>query len=140
MITLSGSHYILPSSLLTISDIKNGNILEPPNSGHLWTTASFFGSQGWPLCSGLTVFHMSQGQLFKMHLLESRLLNTFFKYVICSTENCHLLDRKKYSLRVPRVNFQQFVEQLTQFFATVKYKSSIFSYRDDKICICCTCS
>ncbi len=27
----------------------------------------------------------------------------------------------------------------TQFFATVKYKSSIF-FRDDKIFICCTCS
>ncbi len=32
-----------------------GNFLEPPNSGHLWTTATFLGSQGWPLCSGLTV-------------------------------------------------------------------------------------
>jgi hypothetical protein len=32
------------------------------------------------------VFYMSQGQLLEMHLLESRLLNTFFKNVICSTQ------------------------------------------------------
>ena len=28
----------------------------------------------------------SQGQLLEMHLLESRLLDTFFKNVICSTQ------------------------------------------------------
>ncbi len=47
-----------------------------------------------------------------MHLLESRLLDTFFKNVICSTKKRHLLDRKKYAVRVPRVNFEQLVKKL----------------------------
>jgi hypothetical protein len=66
--------------------------------------------------------YLSQGQLLEMQLLESRLLNTFFRNLNCSTEKCHLLDRKKYAVRVPRVNFA--VD--AQFFATVKYKGSIF--------------
>jgi hypothetical protein len=66
----------------------------------------------------------SQGQLLKMHLLESRLLDTFFQNVICSTKKRHLLDRKKYAVRVPRVNFEQLIkktasarifEQMTKF-------------------------
>ena len=79
---------------------------------------------------------MSQGQLLEMHLLESRLLDTFFKNVICSTKKRHLLDRKKYAVRVPRVNFEQLMKKSAttrqcrtvdpQFFATVKYKNSIF--------------
>ncbi len=36
----------------------------------------------------------SQGQLLEMQLLESRLLDTFFEKVICSTEKCQLLDKK----------------------------------------------
>ena len=67
---------------------------------------------------------MSQGQLLEMHLLESQLLDTFFEKVICSTEKCQLLDRKKYAVRVPRVNFEQLIkksasaqifEQMTKF-------------------------
>jgi hypothetical protein len=36
---------------------KNGHFsfLEPPNNDHLWTTATFFKSRGWPLYTGLTV-------------------------------------------------------------------------------------
>ncbi len=77
---------------------------------------------------------MSQGQLLEMHLLESRLLDTFFKNVICSTKKRHLLDRKKYAVRVPRVNFEQLIKKLhllefradDKIFVTVKTKSSIF--------------
>jgi hypothetical protein len=71
-----------------------------------------------------------------MHLLESPLLDSFYKNIICSTEKRHLLVRKKYAVRVPRVNFEQLMKKSatarqcravdTQFFATVKYKSSIF--------------
>jgi hypothetical protein len=32
------------------------------------------------------VVYLSQGQLLEMHLLESRLLDTFFKNVNCSTQ------------------------------------------------------
>ncbi len=56
-------------------------------------------------------FPTSQGQLLEMQLLESRLLDTFFEKVICSTEKCQLLDKKKYAVRVPRVNLS-FVEQM----------------------------
>ncbi len=72
----------------------------------------------------------------------------FFRNLDCSTEKCHLLNRKKYAVCVPRVNFEQMKKSATtqqcravetQFFATVKYKSLIF-FRDDKIFICCTCS
>ncbi len=31
--------------------------MDPLNSDHLWTTATFFESQGWLLYSGLTVIH-----------------------------------------------------------------------------------
>ena len=54
----------------------------------------------------------SQGQLLEMQLLESRLLNTFFENVICSTEKCQLLDKKKYAVRVPRVNFEQLIKKV----------------------------
>ncbi len=69
-----------------------------------------------------------QGQLLEMQLLESRLLDTFFRNLDCSTKKCHLLNRKKYAVRVPRVNFKQLMKKScracravdTQFFATVK--------------------
>ncbi len=35
---------------------------------------------------------MSQGELLEIHLLESRLLNTFFQNVNCSTEKSRLLE------------------------------------------------
>jgi hypothetical protein len=54
---------------------------------------------------------VSQGQLLEMQLLEYRLLNTFFRNLNCSTEKCHLLDRKKYAVRVPRVNFKQLMKK-----------------------------
>jgi hypothetical protein len=54
----------------------------------------------------------SQGQLLEMQLLESRLLDTFFRNLDCSTEKCHLLDRKKYAVRVPRVNFEQLIKKV----------------------------
>jgi hypothetical protein len=79
---------------------------------------------------------LSQGQLLQMQLLESRLLNTFLRNLVCSTEKYHLLDRKKYAVCVPRVIFKQMMKKSataqqcraveTQFFATVKYKMSIF--------------
>jgi hypothetical protein len=50
---------------------------------------------------------LSQGQL-----LESRLLDTFFEKVICSTEKCQMLDKKKYVVRVPRVNFEQLIKKV----------------------------
>jgi hypothetical protein len=55
---------------------------------------------------------MSQGQLLKMQLLESRLLDTFFEKVICSKEKCQLFDRKKYAVRVPHVNFEQLIKKV----------------------------
>jgi hypothetical protein len=54
----------------------------------------------------------SQGQLLEMHLLESQLLDTFFEKVICSTEKCQLLDKKKYAVHVPRVNFEQLIKKV----------------------------
>jgi hypothetical protein len=54
----------------------------------------------------------SQGQLLEMQLLESRLLDTFFEKVICSTEKCQLLDKQKYAVRVPRVNFEQLIKKV----------------------------
>ncbi len=76
----------------------------------------------------------SQGQLLEMHLLKSRLLDTFFEKVICSTEKCQLLNKKKYAVCVPRVNFEQLIKKLNcskfraddKIIETVKYKSSIF--------------
>jgi hypothetical protein len=66
----------------------------------------------------------------------SKMSSAWQKNVICLTEKRHLLDRKKYAVRVPRVNFEQFMKKSataqqcqavdTQFIATVKYKSSIF--------------
>ena len=35
----------------------------------------------------------------------------FFRNLDCSTEKCHLLDRKKYAVRVPRVNFEQLIKK-----------------------------
>jgi hypothetical protein len=55
---------------------------------------------------------MSQGQLLETHLLESRLLDTFFRNLDCSTEKCHLLDKKKYAVRVPHVNFEQLIKKV----------------------------
>ncbi len=86
-----------------------------------------------------TIEKMSQGQLLEMQLLESWLLDTFFEKVICSTEKCQLLDKKKYAVRVPRVNFEQLIKKwnCTKFRAddkiieTVKYKSSFFSYKKE---------
>jgi hypothetical protein len=76
------------------------------------------------------LFQTSQGQLLKLQLLKSQLLDTFFRNLDCSTEKCYLLDRKKYAVRVPLVNFEQLIKKVqlrravdTQFFATVKYKS-----------------
>jgi hypothetical protein len=69
----------------------------------------------------------SQGQLLKMHLLESRLLNTFFKNVICSTEKRHLLDRKKYAVRVPSLNFEQLMKKCRAFACTAYF----FDFRAD---------
>jgi hypothetical protein len=40
-------------------------------------------------------FFMSQGQLLEMHLLESRLLNTFFKNVNCSTQKVSTAQQTK---------------------------------------------
>ncbi len=57
---------------------------------------------------------LSQGQLLEMQLLESRLLDTFFEKVICSTEKCQRLDQKKYAVRVPRVNFEQLIKKVKQ--------------------------
>jgi hypothetical protein len=49
---------------------------------------------------------LSQGQLLKMHLLESQLFDTFMKNVICST--------------------QKTVKAVDKMFVTVKNKSSFF--------------
>ena len=57
------------------------------------------------------MLQLSQGQLLEMQLLESRLLDSFFEKVICSTEKCQLLDKKKYAVRVPRVNFKQLIKK-----------------------------
>jgi hypothetical protein len=62
----------------------------------------------------------SQGQLLEMHLLESRLLDTFFKNVNCSTQKvstarhkkCQLLDSQKYAVRVPHFVFEQMIKKV----------------------------
>jgi hypothetical protein len=50
--------------------------------------------------------------LLELQLLESRLLDTFFRKLDCLTEKCHLLDRKKYAVRVPHVNFEQLIKKV----------------------------
>jgi hypothetical protein len=77
-----------------------------------------------------------------MQLLESRLLDTFFRNLDCSTEKCHLLNRKKYAVRVPHVNFEQLIKKVHllefssrwQNFCDSKKKNlQFFSYRKDKM-------
>jgi hypothetical protein len=46
------------------------HFLEPPNNGHLWTTTTFLRPQGWSLCTGLTVFEITQIQCKKNVFLD----------------------------------------------------------------------
>jgi hypothetical protein len=66
----------------------------------------------------LLIFHeecdcalMSQGQMLEINLLESRLLDTFFRNLDCSTEKWHLLDRKKYAVRTYIRTFEQLIKK-----------------------------
>jgi hypothetical protein len=69
---------------------------------------------------------MSQGQLLEMQLLESRLLDTFFKNVICSTQKASTARQTKVCRTCTTFPFRAVDEKKCQIFVTVKNKSSIF--------------
>jgi hypothetical protein len=71
-----------------------------------------FAFAGNVVCHKKNKDFVSQGQLLEMHLLESQLLDNFFEKVICLTEKCQLLNKKKYAVRVPRVNFEQLIKKV----------------------------
>jgi len=51
------------------------------------------------------------GHLLEIHLLETELLNTFYKNLICLTEKCQLL-KKKYAIHVPHIVFEQLIKKV----------------------------
>ena len=65
---------------------------------------------------------MSQGQLLEMQLLKSRLLDTFFKNVICSTQKASTARQTKVFHTCATFRFRA----VDKIFVTVKNKSSIF--------------